>query len=420
MPSALRAVFDQVDALLRQRRVAEATGLLARLHALLPDASDIALRLGAALLAGDDSRIALAHFRTVTARWPALEDGWQGLGKALCDLHRADEAVAAFTEAARLAAAPARALYHRGMAHLLAGRFEPGWRDYEHRLAVPTLRPRLLPAPIWDGAPLAGRRLLVVCEQGYGDVFQFIRFLKRLHGLGGTVVFECPAELREVLAPALAGCELVALRGRQAPDTRFDCWLPLLSLPHRLGIGLADLPGDVPYLAATPAASGGGLAIGVCWAGSPTHPQDHQRSMDPEYLAPLARLPGARLVSLQKDPHHRPPLSGLDGFLHKPPIPLTDFAATARVIAGLDAVVTVDTAIAHLAGALRRPTCLLLAQASEWRWLSERTDSPWYPSLRLFRQSDYGWADNDWTGPDWIGAVRDVAEALLAFPARRP
>ena len=385
---------------------AEAVRLLRRLAALAPDDPAPALRLGAALLQADNSTPALRHFQHLTARWPNLEDGWQGLGKALVDLHRPDEAVAAFTEAARRSPAPARALYHRGMAHLLASRFAEGWAEYEHRLNVPELHPRLLPAPLWDGTPLAGRRLLVVCEQGYGDVFQAIRLLPRLHALGGHIIFECPAELHTLLAPLLTGCDITPLRGREAPDARFDLWLPLMSLPHRLGLTLADLPGPMPYLHATPIPMPPG-AIGVCWAGSPRHPQDHQRSMDPEFLAPLARLPGVRLVSLQKD-RHRPPLPGFEALLHPPPIPLETFAATARVVAGLEAVVTVDTSIAHLAGALGRPTILLLHHAAEWRWLIGREDSPWYPTLRLARQPAPG---------DWVGAVGRACGLLAQRPA---
>ena len=390
---------------------AEPARLLRRLAALAPDDPALALRLGAALLQGENSGPALLQFQHVTARWPHLEDGWQGLGKALVDLQRPDEAVAAFTEAARRSPAPARALYHRGMAHLLAGRFAEGWAEYEHRLHVPELRPRLLPAPLWDGSPLAGRRLLVVCEQGYGDVFQAIRLLPRLHALGGQIVFECPAELYALLSPMLQGCDIVPLRGREAPEARFDLWLPVMSLPHRLGLMLADLPGPMPYLHATPIPMPPG-GIGVCWAGSPRHPQDHQRSMDPEFLAPLARLPGARLVSLQKETAHRPPLPGFAAMLHAPPLPLADFAATARVIAGLDAVVTVDTAIAHLAGAMGRPTILLLHHAAEWRWLMQRDDSPWYPSLHLARQPEPG---------DWPGAIARAQKSLetMLSPAAR-
>ena len=153
-----------------------------------------------------------------------------------------------------------------------------------------------------------------------------------------------------------------------------------------------------------------GLKAGVCWAGSPTHPQDLHRSLSPERLAPLARVPGVTLIALQKDRAHWPALPGLDTFIQAPPVPLTDFMATARVIAGLDLVITVDTAVAHLAGALGRPVWLLLSRDGEWRWLLERDDSPWYPTMRIFRQQRLG---------AWSGLIDQVCGALSRHPLRQ-
>ena len=405
--AALQAAAQTAAALLAQRRVPDAVAVYTRMQAAAPDQPWIALALGAALLHGTDTLLALRHFEALTQRLPRLEGAWHGLGKAQFDLRSCDAAVAAFTEAARLNTAPARALYHRGMAQLLAGNFAEGWRDYEHRLAVPELLARAFAQPRWQGEPLAGRRLLVVCEQGYGDVFQFIRFLPLLRHRGGSVVFECPGELRELLAPLLDGIEMVALRGRGAPDTAFDCHVALLSLPHVMGLADEAAFGAPPYLNAVPVT---GLPssfrrIGVCWAGSPTHPQDLHRSFAPEFLAPLARLPGVILVSLHKGRATPLALPGLDGFLTPPPLPLTDFMATARVIAGLDLVISVDTAVAHLAAAMGRPVWLLLPFAGEWRWRLARDTTAWYPTMRLFRQARLG---------DWSGVIDDLAHALAA------
>ncbi|MSP81785.1 MAG: hypothetical protein EXQ94_02350 [Alphaproteobacteria bacterium] len=360
---ALQAAHAAARDLLGQGRVADALGIYRRMAFAAPDVAWIQVRLGAVLLLGDDGESALRHFQALTARHPNLEDAWQGLGKALYDQRRCAEAVDAFSHAATLTDTPARALYHRGMAHLL-----------------------------------------VICEQGYGDVFQFVRFLPSLHGMGGDVVFECPAELGEVLAPVLTGLDVVPLRGREAPDTAFDCYVSLASLPSALGIRLPDLP--LAYLAPSDLAlrpTEPEFRVGVCWAGKPSHPQDLQRSMDPECLAPLAAVPGVTLVSLRKDPSLRPPLPGLCSFLVEPPFKLVDFMATARSILALDLVITVDTSVAHLAGALGRPVWLLLSAAGEWRWLIGRTDSPWYPTMRIFRQSRLG----DWTGP-----IADARAAL--------
>ena len=411
--AALREADRRAEVLVRERRLAEALAIHERMACVAPDTAWVLVQLGRVLLLGDDAGRALAHFEALTRRFPQSEGAWQGLGKAYYDQHRCDDAVAAFTRAAELAAAPALALYHRGMARLLAGDFEAGWRDYEHRFAVPALRPRNFERARWDGSPLAGRRLLVVCEQGYGDVFQFIRTLPSLRALGGTVVFECPNELRALLAPLLEGIDVVPLTGMGPPDTPFDCYAPLMSLPHLTGMTLANLPREVPYLHAAPVearAPAALLRVGVCWAGSPTHPQDLHRSMHPEFLAPLARVPGVTLVSLQKDTRHWPVLPGLGEFLHPPPIPLDDFMATARVIAGLDLTITVDSAVAHLAGALGRPVWLLLSRDGEWRWLLARADSPWYPGMRIYRQERLG---------AWDALIEEVRAALVLQVASR-
>ncbi len=394
--AALRAADARAADMVRARRLPEALSIYERMRSLAPQEAWIQVQQGRVLLLGDDAQQALAHFQGLTRRFPRLEAAWQGLGKARYDQQQCEQAVAAFSRAAQLASAPALAIYHRGMAHLLAGNFADGWRDYEQRLQVPSLQPRLLQRPRWDGGPLAGRRLLVICEQGYGDVFQFVRCLALLRDAGGPVVFECPAELRALLQPSLSGIELVPLRGRMAPDTPFDCYAHLLSLPFLTGLSLERVPAQVPYLQVEPLprVTGGGLRAGVCWAGSPTHPQDLHRSCHPELLAPLARVPGVSLVALQKDRTHWPALPGLDAFLQPPPIPLDDFLATARVITSLDLVITVDTSVAHLAGALGVPVWLLLSRDSDWRWLVGRADSPWYPGMRIFRQQRLGaWAE---------------------------
>ncbi len=414
----LREALAAVQDLVRQRRLPEAISVCDRMLAVAPDDVSVLLHKGVVLLLGDDSARAERHFEALTRAHPDLEDAWQGLGKALYDQQRCEAAVAAFSRAAELSRMPARALYHRGLAHLLAGDFAAGWRDYEHRLTVPDFRHRVFDRPRWDGSPLAGRRLLVIAEQGYGDVFQFARFLPRLRTLDGTVIFECPSDLRAVLAPVLDGLTIVPPRGREAPEVAFDCYVSLLSLPLMLGLGPDDLASDGPYLAGAAAPrTGTALRVGVCWAGKPSHPQDLHRSMDPEFLAPLAGVPGVTLVALQKETGHRPPLPGLCGFLGAPDRRLDDFAATAREIAGLDLVITVDTSVAHLAAALGRPVWLLLSRACDWRWMTRRDDSPWYPTMRLFRQERLG----DW--PPVIAAAREALAALsrtVAVGAPRP
>ncbi len=412
---AFQAVWATAQNLARQRRFEESLRVFDRLAALAPDNPSLLVSRGATLLLSDDSQNALRHFEDLTRSHPHLEDAWQGLGKALYDQHRAEEAVAAFTQAAGLSADPARALYHRGMAYLLMGDFARGWRDYEHRLTIPAFGHRVFAQPRWDGTPLAGRRLLVICEQGYGDVFQFARFLPVLRDRHGPFAFECPMELRDILAPTLDGLDIVPLRGRQAPDTRFDCYASLLSLPFLLKIEPADIPAAPAHLAIPPAPGRPpGFRAGVVWAGKTSHPQDSHRSMDPEFLGPLTSLPGVQFVSLQKETGSRPPLPGLCPFPPEPETPLASFMDTARHIQTLDLVVAVDTAVAHLAAAMGKPTWLLLSAAGEWRWLRERSDSPWYPTMRIFRQTRLG----DW--PSAIAPARAALARLLADQCRSP
>ncbi len=412
--ASLRAAHARAQELLQQRRLADAETVYARMRAVAPDQAWIAVEQGLVLLQGRDRVRTLKHFEETARLFPAAEASWQGLGKALYDVQRPDEAIKAFARAADLAKEPALARYHRGMARLLAGDFNAGWLDFESRLTVPTFQHRRFAQPRWNGAPLDGKRLLVISEQGYGDVFQFVRYLPLIDGRGGKVVFECPQDIMDLLAPSLPGVEIVPMTSRDAPPAPFDCYVSLLSLPHLFGTTLESIPVRVPYLTAPAPVRpdpADGLHVGVVWAGRATHPQDHQRSMHAEFLAPLATVNGAVLHSLQKDAGNWPTLSGLTPFLHPPAHKLERFSDTAAVLLGLDLLITVDTAVAHLAGALGRPVWLLLDYGNDWRWMLKREDTPWYPTMRLFRQKQPG----DWPGV--IAAVRAALEERAAASA---
>lgn len=410
---ALRAAHARAQELLQQRRPADADMIYARMRAVAPDQPWIAIEQGLVLLQGRDRMRTLRHFEETARLFPDAEAAWQGLGKALYDVQRPEEAILAFSRAANLAKEPALARYHRGMARLMTGDLLTGWRDFENRLAVPAFQHRHFDRPRWNGKALDGQRLLVICEQGYGDVFQFVRYLPLLVERGAQVVLECPQDILDLLAPSLPGIEVVPLTSRDAPSVAFDCYAALLSLPYLLGTTLDTIPARVPYLAAaeTVRPDGDGLHVGVAWAGRATHPQDHQRSMHAELLAPLATVAGVTLHSLQKDAGNWPTLSGLTPFLKAPPRKLERFTDTAAVILGLDLVITIDTAVAHLAGALGRPVWLLLDYGNDWRWMLKREDTPWYPTMRLFRQKQPG----DWTGV--IAAVRAALEERTAQTA---
>ncbi len=285
----------------------------------------------------------------------------------------------------------------------------------------PGAAPRRDPATEWDGSPLEGRTILLHTEQGLGDAIQFIRFAASVRDRGGRVLVECPKGLVPLLGscPGIAG--LVA-RGEEAPP--FDVHAPLLGLPRLLGTTLANLPRAVPYLSADPAAVarwGEELAldrswkVGIAWQGNPRFKADRHRSIPLARFAPLAAVPGVRLYGLQKGPgtEQIAPASAT--------VPLVDlgarldeagatFADTSAVMRHLDLIVTSDTSIAHLAGALGVPVWVALGASADWRWLLGREDCPWYPTMRLFRQSRPG---------DWAEVLARIADEVRRMAPRR-
>lgn len=307
-----------------------------------------------------------------------------------------------------------------GLASLAFGRgdFASAWPLAEHRHVEMRQRGayRPLPAPAWRGESLDGGTLLVVHEQGAGDLLQFARFLSLAAARGTRVVVEAPPGLHGILATVPGVTALVQPRAA-VPDVRAA--VHLMSLPHALGTGndllgaavpYLSLPGDCPEPIAASVgerdATDGRPRIGLVWAGAAGHANDHQRSMPLEALRPLWASVDAQWISLQVGPRsaelQRLPPTERDGILDAAPW-LTSYAATAHLVARLDLVVAVDTSVAHLAGALRRPTWILLPHVADWRWTGTGTATGWYPSARLFRQPAPG---------DWPAVVRDVVGAL--------
>ncbi|HOT84086.1 MAG TPA: glycosyltransferase family 9 protein, partial [Candidatus Defluviicoccus seviourii] len=293
-----------------------------------------------------------------------------------------------------------------------------GWREYEWRWRVPgfTTPARSFAAPAWDGAPLAERTLFVHAEQGLGSAIQFVRYVPLVAAQGGRVVLECQPPLKRLFEGALASpngpvAQLI-VKGDALPA--FDVHAPLMSLPHLLRTKLATVPARVPYLTA-PAdacarwaerlASAPRPRVGLTWAGNRNHPNDRNRSLAADALASLVRAGAASFFSLQVGQAEGTAAFPAGTVTDLAPA-LTDFAETAAVISGLDLVISVDTAVAHLAGALAKSCWLLLPEPAEWRWLVRREDSPWYPTFRLFRQRARG---------DWVDVVARVTAALKLF-----
>jgi len=304
-----------------------------------------------------------------------------------------------------------------GMMMLTLGEFEHGWKKYECREKVIPVSLDNHPSPRWDGSNLDGRRIIIQSEQGFGDTIQFVRYLPMVAARGGRVILQCPPQLQRLLSH-LPHVERVI--GQDEPLPEFEVRSRLLNLPGFFNSNLQTIPAEVPYLFPEAsfvqrwrerlAAQPPGLKIGLSWAGSPDHPLDRQRSISLASLAGLAQVGGVQFYSLQKGSAGRqvenPPagLSIVDWTAD-----LVDFADTAALVSNLDLVISVDSAVAHLTGALGVPVWILVQFVADWRWLLDRSDSPWYPSAKLFRQSVRG---------DWSQPIAQLAAGLGAMISR--
>jgi Flp pilus assembly protein TadD len=334
------------------------------------------------------------------------------LGNALVGRGDFTNGVAAFEQALKLD--PKNAIAHDGLGAtlLMLGDLPRGFAEWEWRWLKPDYETQRYPGvPRWDGSNLAGKRILLMVEQGYGDVFQFSRYAPLLKARGATVLMEVVPDIHRLMS-TVAGVDQLVMAGLAAPQV--DLVTPLLSVPLWYRTTLETIPAKVPYMtadarlvesfAAKYFRNDPNLKVGLVWAGRPTHANDHHRSITLNALAPLAEVPGVSFYSLQKGEAARQVLTRPPGMnlIDLSPT-LTDFNWTAAAIAGLDLVICVDTAVCHLAGALGKPAWVLVPFIPDWRWLLDRDDTPWYPTLRLFRQK---------TRNDWAPVIARVREAL--------
>ena len=391
---------DRVESLIGLGAVLRAQGRLEEAFAryrlalvLSPDHPGAHNNLGVALVDLGRPEEAVAHYERALALQPNRAETHSNLGIALQRQSRYAEALACYGRALAIKPDYAEAHFNRAHALLLTAELDGGWQEYEWRFAVARYD-RKFDQPLWSGGPLGGRSILIHAEQGFGDALQFVRYIPAVAEHGGWVVLEVPKPLVRVARTVTGASEIVA-----AGD-------PLLSLPRVFATNLATIPGAVPYLRVPAEASAGwaeripttfGLRVGLVWAGTTVG------AIDLRLLQPLWEVDGVSWFSLQVG-ERSGDISSLGGAKITDLSPwLTDFAETAAAVCRLDLVISVDTSVAHLAGALGRPTWLLLRFPAEWRWLLERDDSPWYPTARLFRQRKEG---------DWLEVAREVAAAL--------
>ncbi len=356
-----------------------------------------------------------AHRRAVVIA-PTSPAAWSNFGVLLACLKREDEAERCYRTAISLDPEYANARFNLSYLLLRQGNFAEGWACFETRPWARDLAAKI-DCPRWRGEPLAGKSLLIWYEAGYGDMIQFCRYLALLKAEGASrITLVCHPALQPLLA-TLAGVDAVFAAGHDVPMHGHDYWSYPLSMPYLRRTDIDSIPAAIPYLYAAPDRIArwaphlptDGFRIGLVWKGSPAYENDAERSLPTlDLLAPLGTVAGVHFVSLQKG-------AGEDEARSPPPnLPLVhlgsdiaDFADTAAIVAQLDLVVCVDTAVAHLAGALGRPCWVLLADyKTDWRWLTTRSDSPWYPQgMRLFRQRRAG---------DWAAVVEEIRAALVA------
>ncbi len=328
------------------------------------------------------------------------------VGRMLEDLGRPAEAMECFDRALAKDPGHTDARFNRAALLLKLGRWSAGWEEYEWRFKRADWRnayPHRLPALRWDGRRFAGKTLLVHCEQGLGDAIQFARYLPQVKALGGTVLFEAPAALTRLFRGLRGIDELLEFSPNRMPTCGFDFQVPLLSLPGVFKTSLENIPADVPYLTAEPAKTdewgirlaGSSLKVGIVWAASGWNRALADKSCRLSDFMTLATVPEVRFYGLQKgEPAAETAGIPDDSAFVNLGVEFADFSDTAALIANLDLIISVDTAVAHLAGAMGTPVWVLLPFCADWRWMVDRDLSPWYPTMRLFRQQ----AKGDWTG----------------------
>ena len=430
-PASGMAHLNLGNALSALERYDEALPCYERVTALEPRNGQAQVRRGIALAKLRRLDEAESSFRRAAALNPQDPDAHYNLGNLYGLERRHDLAVASFARALEIFPGYSDARFNLALLKLLRGELREGWELYEERFAIDSRRgaARRLAVPRWTGKePIEGRRILLWAERGYGDTLQFCRYAPLVRDRGAEVILEVQPRLEALLQSQFTGIRVV---GANEHAETFDCECPLLSVPRASGTELATIPAKVPYLTADRAAverwaqrlpADGALRVGIAWQGNLEAERNwaRGRSIPVDALEPLARQPGVRLISLQTGPGGGE--LGSVGFANR----ILSFGEaldggsnafmdTAAIIMSLDLVISSDSAVAHLAGALGIPVWVALHATSEWRWLLDRSDSPWYPTMRLFRQPAPG---------EWAPVVSGLCRALgelsnTRLPAQR-
>jgi tetratricopeptide (TPR) repeat protein len=398
-----------------QGKLEKAAACHERALALKPDYAEAHTNLGIVLRdQGKLEESAACHGRALALR-PDFAEAHNNLGNTLRSRGLVDEARRSYEQALELDAGSIEARWNRGLVALLQGDFAAGWRDYEIRFQRKRNTPRSFSQPLWRGEPLKGATILLHAEQGLGDTIQFLRYVPLVLAAGGKVILDVPASMLRIAA-RIPGLAAVIATGDPLPAFAWHC--PLMSLPLAFGTTLESIPSAVPYLTVPEDARRhadalcwprDGLRMGLVWSGNTRYLEDRIRSIPFAWFVPLLDVDSARFFSLQMGPAAAQ-LPSAETRVTDLQSAIKDVADTAALMSQLDLVLTVDTSVAHLGGALAKPTWVLLPFAPDWRWLTEREDSPWYPTVRLFRQPQPG---------DWASVIDRVCAELAKLASQR-
>jgi tetratricopeptide (TPR) repeat protein/glycosyltransferase involved in cell wall biosynthesis len=418
-PDFVPALINLAVLLQEDGKFLEAVNLYRQVLEVQPYSWEAYNNLGTVLQEQGDLEDALEYYHKALELLPDFVEAINNLGRTFLEKGAVEDAIACYRRVIALNPEHASAYLNLSLALLLIGDLENGFVEYEWRWKIKEFQSshssflagpeNLVSAreyrPLWDGSDLHGKTILLHAEQGLGDSIQFVRYAAMVQSKGGRVIVGCYSQLMRLFA-TVSGIDLLIVKGDPIPA--FDVQVPMLSLPYVFGTTLETIPGNIAYITASTdskfAFSGDRkFKVGIVWAGNPKHRKNTQRSCGLSAFLPLFDVSGVSFYSLQKEL-----LEADRALLHQSSIVdlsphFGDLADTAAAIAQLDLVITVDTAVAHLAGALGKPVWILLAFSPDWRWLLEREDSPWYPTARLFRQSERG---------DWEGVFERVRDAL--------
>ncbi len=378
-----------------------------------PDIAEAYYSIGIIAYRSDRIDESIAYTRKALEIDPMHIDSYSNLGVALQDILKSEEAMSSYRKAISIDPNFAEAHWNLSLSLLLLGKWREGFREYEWRRYVEgILIPRNITEPVWDGTELGGKTIMILTEQGYGDAIQFIRYMPLIVTKGGIVIIECQRELAE-LFENVPGVSKVVRRGDTLPP--FDVHSQLLSMPYLFGTEISSIPSQIPYIKADTRLVSywhermrddkAKMKIGLTWAG--VNPK--KKNFPLNLLAPIMKANDVTFYSLQKGEPAQECMNARERFrIIDWTCDIDNFAHTAALIENMDLTITADTAVAHLAGAMGKPVWTLLPYAADWRWLLGREDSPWYPTMRLFRQPALG---------DWESVIARVAESLAEYTA---